>query len=104
MSKYQMKQLEEAAKLMAESAVQMQEIRKRLFNTVQQLPSILGVKLESEESPEEAVVKNTLLAAWQQAAMNERLLMEAIEALGMGENVKPNQAPNAKLPTHGSMQ
>ena len=49
MSKYQMKQLEEAAKLMAESAVQMQEIRKRLFSTVQQLPSILGVKLESEE-------------------------------------------------------
>ena len=104
MSKYKMKQLEEAAKLMAESAVQMQEIRKQLFSTVQQLPSILGVKLESEESPEEAVVKKTLLAAWQQAAMNERLLMEAIEALGMGENVKPNQAPNAKMPTHGSMQ
>ena len=104
MSKYQMKQLEEAAKLMAESAVQMQEIRKRLFSTVQQLPSILGVKLESEESPEEAVVKNTLLADWQQAAMNERLLMEAIEALGMSENVKPNQAPNAVMPTHGSMQ
>ena len=55
MSKYQMKQLEEAAKLMAESAVQMQEIRKRLFSTVQQLPSILGVKLESEESPEEVI-------------------------------------------------
>lgn len=101
MSKYNEAQLEHAATLLAESAVRMKQERTLLFATVQGLPQLLGIKLESEESPEEAVVKNTLLAAWQQAAMNERLLMEAIDALGLRDNT---EAKPAQMPTHGSMQ
>lgn len=101
MSKYNEAQLEHAATLLAESALRMKHERELIFGTVQSLPQLLGVKLESEESPEEAIVKNTLLAAWQQAAMNERLLMEAIDALDIHNNT---QAQPAAMLAHGSMQ
>ena len=102
MSKYDEKQLEVAAKTLAEWGDTQRAMRRGAFELVQGLPNLLGVKSEEDETPAEAVTKNALLAAWQQTAMNERLLMEAIEQLGLKTNTEAPQ--QTTMPTHGSMQ
>lgn len=94
-------QLQDMARTLVTYAEATKNARRELFPLLAAMPAVVGKKTEAEESAEEAVTKTALLVAWQQAAMNERLLMELIEKMGLRDHTEPVVQT---MPAHGSMQ